>query len=196
MCRRYAQGNSQRTDSHGCGRRSSRGLTATIVAATILLSVTIRVSAVNALEVLMRCAECGATVGWVKDRRVGGFLCPECGALRPISRNARPEMADRVFRRDHGICHRCGLEVDRELPSGHPLSAECDHHPIPKVAGGPTIEENLKLAHRVCNGGRPLDTSYARCTPEQAAVLDVICGIHGWPVLPRHTRRRPGRGTG
>lgn len=129
------------------------------------------------VEELLRCQSCGATVDWRKARpspRSAGKLCPECGAIRLRSRNARREMADAVAIRDKGICHRCEEPVDLSLPAGHPLAPECDHHPIPKEAGGPTVPENLKLSHRVCNGGPPGPISYAKCSPEQLVALAAV----------------------
>ena len=61
----------------------------------------------------------------------------------------------RIFSRDHGICHLCGMPTaligmlkhdDGDTPS-------LDHL-IPKSMGGDSSDDNLKLAHRRCNNAR------------------------------------------
>lgn len=49
-------------------------------------------------------------------------------------------------------CHLCGHEVDKTLPPGDPLSAVVDHLLPLSKGGDPLALENLRLAHRRCNG--------------------------------------------
>jgi hypothetical protein len=57
-----------------------------------------------------------------------------------------------VAERDKWICHRCERAIDPALPSGHPLALVADHYPVPDGSGGPTVMENLRAAHSLCNG--------------------------------------------
>ena len=50
-----------------------------------------------------------------------------------------------------GVCHLCGLPIDPELESPHPMSFTADHI-IPMAMGGHlTDRRNLRPAHRICN---------------------------------------------
>lgn len=51
-------------------------------------------------------------------------------------------------------CWICGLPIDQGLPSGDPLSLECDEL-VPVSAGGsPYDRGNVAPAHRCCNNWR------------------------------------------
>ena len=110
--------------------------------------------AAEQIEDALLCQSCRKAVEWGNcyDSRTGSFGCPHCGTVRTWSRSADWPMKFRVFTRDGWLCHRCGLPVDGSLPRDHPFGAVADHHPVPRLRGGPTIDANLKLAHYVCNG--------------------------------------------
>lgn len=52
--------------------------------------------------------------------------------------------------RDGWMCHICGEEVSKQYSWPHPLSPSRDHV-IPLAKGGRHREDNVKLAHLVCN---------------------------------------------
>lgn len=59
-------------------------------------------------------------------------------------RTSDPLLRRAIYLRDGGLCGFCGEAV--------PISAfHLDHHPIPRLAGGPTTMDNLRLAHPRCN---------------------------------------------
>lgn len=58
-----------------------------------------------------------------------------------------------IWKRDGGNCYLCGKHVPLNVPRHHPLHASRDHV-IPKVQGGPTTSDNLRLAHAWCNSRR------------------------------------------
>lgn len=73
------------------------------------------------------------------------------------------------------VCALCGNIVDKNLPAGHPWSAEIDHK-IPVSRGGSSDLENLQLTHRKCN--RAKWDNYARAEKaggagsEQEEIID------------------------
>lgn len=60
---------------------------------------------------------------------------------------------DRLAERDGWLCWICGDRVEPAAPAGSPWSATVDHV-VPKSRGGSSEPENLRLAHRRCNGRR------------------------------------------
>lgn len=64
----------------------------------------------------------------------------------------RPGTLMKIYTRDNGICHLCGLRVPSPtFRRCSPLiMATCDHI-LPKIHGGTVAQANLKLAHRGCN---------------------------------------------
>jgi 5-methylcytosine-specific restriction endonuclease McrA len=59
-------------------------------------------------------------------------------------------MAARL-KREARVCAICGLPIDPELKSPHPLSFSVDH--VTPVSMGGVVAEgwNLRAAHRICN---------------------------------------------
>lgn len=55
--------------------------------------------------------------------------------------------------RDGDVCWICGCPIDFSLPRRHAEAATLDHV-IPRSKGGENHNDNLKLAHRVCNQKR------------------------------------------
>ncbi|MEM7337519.1 MAG: HNH endonuclease signature motif containing protein [Actinomycetota bacterium] len=88
--------------------------------------------------------------------------------------------------RDGWSCWLCHEPVDPDAPAGSPASATVDHV-VPRSRGGRTVPENLRLAHRRCNGAR------ANHLPELAWPGEF--GLLDAPSLWRSIRRlgaRPG----
>ena len=55
---------------------------------------------------------------------------------------------------EEDVCWLCGLPVDKDLPAGHPMSAELDHV-APVSKGGALFDRaNLRLSHRLHNQQR------------------------------------------
>ena len=61
--------------------------------------------------------------------------------------------AHKVAERDGWRCWLCDEAVDAEAPPDSPWSGTVDHV-VPRSRGGKTVPENLRLAHRRCNGTR------------------------------------------
>jgi 5-methylcytosine-specific restriction endonuclease McrA len=76
------------------------------------------------------------------------------------ARKARRRLA--IAARDQHACRLCGQAVDMTLPYTDPFGPSLDHR-TPRAAGGPGTQDNLQLAHRVCN------TAKAALTGEDAA---------------------------
>lgn len=53
---------------------------------------------------------------------------------------------------DH--CHLCDQLVDKTLPAGHPMAAECDELVPVSKGGSPFDRSNIRLAHRIHNQQR------------------------------------------
>lgn len=91
---------------------------------------------------------------------------------------ADKQLRHKVGDRDKWICHICHEPIDREINYPHPMSAVCDHWPVPKIDNGPTILCNLKIAHHRCNDrqGHNLHTlrhaKEFRLTSKQVAKLE------------------------
>jgi len=54
-----------------------------------------------------------------------------------------------AFKRDSGVCQRCGRDVSESHEGEHPIAEA--HHIIPKAAGGPDTAENLVILGRDCH---------------------------------------------
>jgi len=52
---------------------------------------------------------------------------------------------------EEDYCWRCGQYVDPALPYNHPQARSVDHV-LPRQLGGPDERDNVRLAHRACNG--------------------------------------------
>lgn len=52
-----------------------------------------------------------------------------------------------IARGEYPICHLCGLPIKKQ-------NEVSQDHLICRSIGGPTTEENLSLAHRLCNNRR------------------------------------------
>ena len=68
---------------------------------------------------------------------------------------ARRNTIDRLRERDGSLCHLCLHPLWFDCPKRKldDLAPSIDHI-LPKSMGGTNTLKNLKLAHRVCNGGR------------------------------------------
>lgn len=55
-----------------------------------------------------------------------------------------------VYTRDSWMCQLCGLAIDRQAVSPHPLSASIDHV-IPLSKGGTHEPSNVQASHLLCN---------------------------------------------
>lgn len=68
-------------------------------------------------------------------------------------RGGRPyrRLAARL-KREQGVCHICGLPIDPDLKSPHPMSFSVDHL-IPMAMGGHLLGP-VRAAHRICNQKR------------------------------------------
>lgn len=70
-----------------------------------------------------------------------------------------PGRLGRVYEADKGICHLCHLPVPAKTASPNDDTAPSVDHLIPSGYGGTDDENNLRLAHRLCNnrrGGAPM----------------------------------------
>lgn len=69
-------------------------------------------------------------------------------------RGGRPyrRLAERLKREEH-VCWLCGLPIDPELKSPHPMSFSVDHIvPVAPSFGGAVADPgNVRAAHRICN---------------------------------------------
>jgi 5-methylcytosine-specific restriction endonuclease McrA len=59
-----------------------------------------------------------------------------------------------ILARDGGDCWLCGAPVDMSLQSTNDRWAPSLDHVVPNAHGGPNSIDNLRLAHRLCNGKR------------------------------------------
>lgn len=87
-----------------------------------------------------------------------------------IRRGGRPyrRMAERL-RREGRVCHICGLPIDPELRSPHPLSFTVDHI-VPLALGGARDDpNNAAPAHRICNMKRGTGRQGARTGGDRSA---------------------------
>lgn len=56
------------------------------------------------------------------------------------------------------FCWLCGELVDKDLPAGHPMAAECDEIVPVSRGGSPYDRSNIRLAHRLHNQQRGNDS--------------------------------------
>ncbi len=107
---------------------------------------------------------------------------------------------ERLAARDGWICWICGDNVDAATPVGSPWSATIDHV-VPKSRGGSSEPENLRLAHRRCNGRRGNHLPELEW-PERFGLLDapslwqslrhIVSASTRSSTKPRRGRRRSG----
>ena len=83
--------------------------------------------------------------------RPGANRCPthDPGPRTRLDRTPRnpgvpARLRQRVYRRDRGICHHCGIWCP-------PRAFHADHWPIARTDGGPTTEANLVVSCQPCN---------------------------------------------
>jgi 5-methylcytosine-specific restriction endonuclease McrA len=96
------------------------------------------------------CLDCPNTIDTTEGSR-----CKRCRAKRERQRGTRDErnvgtQHKRIRKQvlaEESVCWMCGLPA---LP-GDPLTAD---HIIPRAAGGRTVRENYRAAHRSCNSRR------------------------------------------
>jgi 5-methylcytosine-specific restriction endonuclease McrA len=58
-----------------------------------------------------------------------------------------------IYARDEGICGICGDAVEMLLGTNEDMAPSLDHI-IPRSLGGTNDDDNLRLAHRLCNSRR------------------------------------------
>lgn len=75
-------------------------------------------------------------------------------------------MAERL-KRDERVCWICGLPIDPELKSPHPLSFTVDHV-VPIALGGDLLGE-VRAAHRICNMKRGMGRRKATTQGDRSA---------------------------
>lgn len=93
------------------------------------------------------CAACGLPLKFANPR---GVWHNEC---RPHKFYASPERRRAIYERDSWTCQLCMEPVDPDAPHRDKWSATLDHI-IPRSLGGSNDDENLRLAHLVCNSIR------------------------------------------
>ena len=86
--------------------------------------------------------------------------------------------------RDGWVCWLCDGAVDAEAPVGSPHAPTVDHV-VPRSRGGATEPDNLRLAHRRCNGRRA-DTLPELDWPAEFGALDASAL---WTTIARLVRR-------
>jgi len=89
---------------------------------------------------------------------------------RTIRRGGRPyrRLATRL-RNEARVCAICGLPIDPDLRSPHPLSFTLDHI-IPLSMGGARDDPaNARPAHRICNMKRGTGRGAPRTTGDRSA---------------------------
>lgn len=69
---------------------------------------------------------------------------------RKVNPRLRRELRARVLAM-YDICALCGREVDKTLPSTHPLSPNVDEIVPVSRGGSPYDIDNLQLTHKICN---------------------------------------------
>lgn len=100
-------------------------------------------------KVERRCLVCERTFRARMSRHV---FCSRICHLKvaPFNSFRRRALRDEVGDRDGWRCHLCHRRIDRQRAWPHPRSASLDHL-IPVADGGPTVPENLAIAHLRCN---------------------------------------------
>jgi hypothetical protein len=88
--------------------------------------------------------------------------------------------------RDGPRCWLCGNDVDPCAPAGSREAGSVDHV-VPRARGGGSEDENLRLAHRVCNSRRGSRLPELDWPP----TVPVVDHAEIWPVV-RRAVRRPG----
>jgi 5-methylcytosine-specific restriction endonuclease McrA len=73
--------------------------------------------------------------------------------MAKISSKNKRRLLRALLRRDGALCGICRYEIDLDLPRGHD-EAWTFEHLKPQAEGGTNAQDNLVLAHRVCNHGR------------------------------------------
>ena len=87
--------------------------------------------------------------------------------------------------RDGWVCWLCDSPIDPAANPGTPGAATVDHV-VPKSRGGRTEPENLRLAHRRCNGARGNSLPELEW-PSEFSLID---GAPLWQSLARIMKRR------
>lgn len=72
---------------------------------------------------------------------------------RSISAKDRRRLCRALLLRDGPFCGICDNEIDLDLPRDHDEAWTLEHLK-PYAEGGGSTQDNLVLAHRVCNHGR------------------------------------------
>ena len=92
-----------------------------------------------------------------------------------------------VAERDDWTCWICEAEIDPAAPRPSPWAASIDHV-VPRARGGGNDPENLRLAHRRCNGRRGSHLPELEWPVE----LQMLDRAPLWQTL-RRALRRPGQ---
>jgi hypothetical protein len=127
------------------------------------------------------CAYCGEVF---TAQRGGRYCSANCKWSAKFARSAAdrgtfnptPKQRSRIYVRDAGVCHICGFEVRREWQGFDLLARSLDHiTPQSHAVKSDHSDENLRLAHFVCNAIRQdqqLSTELSsRC---RARVLELL----------------------
>jgi 5-methylcytosine-specific restriction endonuclease McrA len=149
-----------------CPRSFLRGKRSVVCSVACSEAKTLRSLKMESRKAPRRCRVCSVEFSvplWICGSR--GFCSNECreeahraiqfGARRSRKGKEKLERPGPVFRRaiaerDQWCCWICGDQTTREWASNHDLAPTLDHV-IPLAKGGVHGEENLRLAHRVCN---------------------------------------------
>lgn len=107
---------------------------------------------------------------------------PKSQRVRPFRRSDNPAMTRRIFERDGGRCHWCGVELAWGDSGLAPNTFHVDHV-IAVCDGGTNVESNLVAACASCNHGR------AREGPP-----DIQSGVNVGPQPDVNTQRPEARG--
>lgn len=83
-------------------------------------------------------------------------------------RGGRPyRRAVAKLKREERVCHICGLPIDPDLKSPHPMSFSADHL-VPLAMGGHLLGP-MRAAHRLCNMKRGTGRGSPASTGDRSA---------------------------
>lgn len=110
-----------------------------------------------------RCRWCGQSFTGLtaSTRNLSAYCSTRCQRNSSKYRRGRFVVTEsqrtRIYERDGWTCQICGNTAATEYRHDDPMSPTLDHI-VPRSKGGPDTDENLRLAHAVCNSHRGTET--------------------------------------
>ena len=100
------------------------------------------------------CEGCGVLCSRPPTKGQTPKWCDECRKLRSTAVNIQLSRRLAIYERDGWVCQICLVPVDRSFIGTTSLQRPSLDHKLPRSFGGSDEDENLRLAHFLCNAVR------------------------------------------